>query len=96
VLLASGYIAGGTLCGLIIAFFAMLPNAFLNALNMGRHFGRSFDPSLPSDASGSDLTAAFLDSNFAKLLAVGIFFALAAILYMVGRSKSSELADETG
>src|SRR5262245_22776411 len=37
VLLASGYIAGGTLCGLIIAFFAFLPDSFNDAINVGMH-----------------------------------------------------------
>ena len=43
VLLASGYIAGGTLCGLIVAFFAMgasgdswsLPDNLTDKLNYG-------------------------------------------------------------
>jgi uncharacterized oligopeptide transporter (OPT) family protein len=42
VLLSSGYIAGGTLCGLIIGFFAMLPKGFNDALDLGRHFGRDY------------------------------------------------------
>ncbi len=42
VLLASGYIAGGTLCGLIIAFFAFLPDAFNNALDVGARFGKGY------------------------------------------------------
>ena len=32
VLLSSGYIAGGTLCGLVIAFFTFLPTASTDAL----------------------------------------------------------------
>jgi uncharacterized oligopeptide transporter (OPT) family protein len=36
VLLASGYIAGGTLCGLIIAFFAFLPDSFNAMLDLSR------------------------------------------------------------
>jgi hypothetical protein len=35
VLLASGYIAGGTLCGLIVAFFVFLPDSFNEAINLG-------------------------------------------------------------
>jgi putative OPT family oligopeptide transporter len=34
VLLSSGYIAGGTLCGLIIAFFVFLPDSFNKALDL--------------------------------------------------------------
>ncbi len=37
VLLASGFIAGGTLMGLTILFFAFLPDEFNEALNLGRH-----------------------------------------------------------
>lgn len=43
VLLSSGYIAGGTLCGLIIAFFAFLPEWFNQALDIGRHFGAKYN-----------------------------------------------------
>lgn len=39
ILLGSGYIAGGTLVGLILAFFVLLPEEFNEALNLGRHFG---------------------------------------------------------
>src|SRR5262249_4337168 len=42
VLLSSGYIAGGTLCGLIIGFFAVLPKGFNNALNVGQYFGKDY------------------------------------------------------
>jgi uncharacterized oligopeptide transporter (OPT) family protein len=42
VLLASGYIAGGTLCGLIIAFFAFLPEAFNKTLDVGARFGKEY------------------------------------------------------
>jgi putative OPT family oligopeptide transporter len=37
VLLSSGYIAGGTLCGLIIAFFVFLPKSFNDALDLSRY-----------------------------------------------------------
>jgi uncharacterized oligopeptide transporter (OPT) family protein len=42
VLLSSGFIAGGTLAGLFIAFFAFMPAEFNDALNLGRflpHWG---------------------------------------------------------
>ncbi len=38
ILLSSGYIAGGTLCGLMMAFFAFLPSSFTEALQIGRFF----------------------------------------------------------
>jgi putative OPT family oligopeptide transporter len=37
VLLSSGYIAGGTLCGLIVAFFVFLPDRFNRALDLSRY-----------------------------------------------------------
>jgi putative OPT family oligopeptide transporter len=45
VLLSSGYIAGGTLCGLIIAFFVFLPKYFNDALDLSRHVA-DFDPKI--------------------------------------------------
>jgi hypothetical protein len=48
VLLASGYIAGGTLCGLIIAFFAFLPDAFNKTIDLGAHFGKDYVESDPA------------------------------------------------
>jgi putative OPT family oligopeptide transporter len=79
VLLASGYIAGGTLCGLIIAFFAFLPDWWNEGLNIGRHFGKDWpDEALP-----------------AKVVAVAAFGVLAAVLFVVGRSKSDELTAES-
>jgi hypothetical protein len=42
VLLSSGYIAGGTLCGLIIGFFAMLPKTFNDALNLSPYLVQSW------------------------------------------------------
>jgi putative OPT family oligopeptide transporter len=45
VLLSSGYIAGGTLCGLIIAFFAILPKHFNDALDLSR-FVAAIDPKI--------------------------------------------------
>jgi putative OPT family oligopeptide transporter len=75
VLLASGYIAGGTLCGLIIAFFAFLPDWWNEGLDIGRHLSPYF---------GKDWT----EVDGAKLIAVATFGVLALILFLVGRSKS--------
>jgi putative OPT family oligopeptide transporter len=72
VLLASGYIAGGTLCGLIIAFFAFLPDAFNNALNLTRSLGEDW-------AEKADA---------ARLLAVATFALLTVILLGVGSRKT--------
>jgi putative OPT family oligopeptide transporter len=45
VLLSSGYIAGGTLCGLIIAFFVFLPKNFNDALDLSRYVA-DIDPKI--------------------------------------------------
>jgi len=79
VLLSSGYIAGGTLCGLIIAFFAFLPDKFNEALDLGRHFGKEY-----------------LESTNAKLVALAMFAALAAILAWVGARKTPVETNEIG
>jgi hypothetical protein len=41
VLLSSGYIAGGTVCGLIIAFFTFLPYSFNRNIDFSHLLGRS-------------------------------------------------------
>jgi putative OPT family oligopeptide transporter len=72
VLLASGYIAGGTLCGLIIAFFAFLPEAFNDALDLGRYLGEGWPERAP----------------YAKVAALVAFIVLALILLRVGTRKT--------
>jgi putative OPT family oligopeptide transporter len=47
VLLSSGYIAGGTLCGLIIAFFVFLPDGFNKALDLSQYVSKA-DPKITS------------------------------------------------
>ena len=87
VLLASGYIAGGTLCGLLFGFLVMaasvhflyLPEDLTEKLNFGEHIRTGWE-NLPE----------------AKLLAVAAFGVLAAILFVIGRSKSPELEEESG
>src|SRR5262249_35022065 len=75
VLLASGYIAGGTLCGLIVGFFAMLPAEFNEALNIGKEFfGEAYEESVE-----------------AKITAVATFLVLAVILLRIGSQKSPEI-----
>jgi uncharacterized oligopeptide transporter (OPT) family protein len=80
VLLASGYIAGGTLCGLIIAFFAFLPDAFNEAINLGLHvFGRNGE--WKPDEVG-----------WAKVASVAVFGLLAALLVYVGSRREKPAA----
>ena len=75
VLLSSGYIAGGTLCGLIIAFFVFLPTAFTKTLNLGsQYLGKDY-------AEGK--------TEPAKLVALAMFVILAVILLWVGSRKTN-------
>ena len=73
VLLSSGYIAGGTLCGLIIAFFAFLPEGFNDALKLGRFLGDGYN------APGAVAP---------RIVAVAMFLGLATILAIVGSQKA--------
>jgi hypothetical protein len=75
VLLSSGYIAGGTLCGLIIAFFAFLPEAFNSALDLGQTFWGD----------------KYINSGEAKIVALIAFGVLALILFRVGLQKTPEV-----
>jgi putative OPT family oligopeptide transporter len=65
VLLSSGYIAGGTLVGLIIAFFTFLPKSFNEALDLGQLLGPVWNAT---------------DSPYPKEAAVVAFAALAVAL----------------
>ena len=84
VLLASGYIAGGTLCGLIIAFFAFLPEAFNDAINLGSHLFASADPKTGKMEWKPD------EVEWAKILSVVMFGLLAVFLVYVGTRKQPE------
>ncbi len=76
VLLSSGYIAGGTLCGLLIGFLFMLMPKFLALLNLGRLFGEAYTTD---------------EALAPKILAVLTFSVLAVILLYVGTRKSETL-----
>jgi putative OPT family oligopeptide transporter len=75
VLLSSGYIAGGTLCGLLIGLLIMLlPTKLLAVLNLGsQYFGEVY-------AKG--------ESPSAKITALVMFLILAAILLWIGSRKT--------
>jgi len=81
VLLSSGYIAGGTLCGLVIAFFAFLPDAFNKALDLSPYLGEAYN------TEGSEAP---------KVVALAMFAVLALILLWVGARKSSLPDGEPG
>src|SRR5262249_43249215 len=74
VLMASGYIAGGTLCGLIIVFFVFLPEWFNKALELGKYVSAEW---LTPEAEGP------------KLLALIMFAVLALVLIVVGSRKAA-------
>ncbi len=80
VLLSSGYIAGGTLCGLLIGFLVMLAGGFTKDLDVGSRITESMKASGISGEFGETLTA--------RLLAVAAFLALGVILLWVGSQKS--------
>jgi uncharacterized oligopeptide transporter (OPT) family protein len=73
VLLASGYIAGGTLCGLIIAFFAFLPDWFNKALELNEFLGAAYNE--PNAAAP-------------KVAALIAFIVLAVVLLWVGTRRT--------
>jgi putative OPT family oligopeptide transporter len=72
VLMASGYIAGGTLVGLCLGFLNMNQD-LIETMNLGKHFGTEENP--------------YEDSATARLLAVAAFALLAAILLRIGARK---------
>jgi putative OPT family oligopeptide transporter len=72
VLLSSGYIAGGTLCGLAVGFAVMLlPTSFMDGLDLGQYFREDW-----------------LDTGAAKRVALGAFAILSVVLLHVGSRKT--------
>jgi uncharacterized oligopeptide transporter (OPT) family protein len=83
VLLASGYIAGGTLCGLIVAFFTF-SDELVQAVNLGFQFFAT-----PNEKTGK-MEWKPDDVGWAKVLSVFVFGALAAFLVYIGSRKQQE------
>jgi OPT family oligopeptide transporter len=75
ILLSSGYIAGGTLCGLIIVFFNFLPESFGKAMELG--------PMLFAWDVKKDLTP--------TLVALPMYLVIVAILFVIGLRKQPKL-----
>jgi putative OPT family oligopeptide transporter len=98
VLLSSGYIAGGTLCGLLWGFVLMgasthflgMPENLSDQLNYGEHVGASWGH-LP--ISGA-FTKGWENLPEGKLLAVAAFALIGLILFVIGRKKSPPLEGE--
>jgi uncharacterized oligopeptide transporter (OPT) family protein len=82
VLMASGYIAGGTLCGLVIGFFIFLGDEFNKAIDLGQKiFGATWDV---EKAAGP------------KVLALVMYGLVAAALLYVGTRKGKPGATANG
>jgi putative OPT family oligopeptide transporter len=77
VLLSSGYIAGGTLMGLVLAFFVFLGKKFNDALDLSPNLG---------DAGKEG-------ERYPKVIALAMFVFLAVILLTVGMKKSPEMEE---
>jgi putative OPT family oligopeptide transporter len=97
VLLSSGYIAGGTLCGLLIAFLAFPPlEPVRTALDFSPMLGTPWADAeavaaAPSSAAADTVrSGAWLGSWAAKLAALGAFGVLAAVLAWVGLQRPPE------
>src|SRR5207253_710832 len=88
VLLSSGYIAGGTLCGLILAFCAFSED-LTRAMNVGLHlFG-----TVPKD--GGKVEWKPDEVGWAKAVSLGMFLALGAVLLWVGSRRDPPPAGAT-
>ncbi len=86
VLLCSGYIAGGTLCGLLLGFLIIwIPKTF-DALALAPHF-------LSGDYA-KEYTAG--DATAAKWVAVAVFAVISLILFAIGTRKTPELEADNG
>jgi putative OPT family oligopeptide transporter len=82
VLLSSGYIAGGTLCGLIIAFFAFFQN-LQDAVNLGLHFFGETNAKTGKTEWKPD------EVGWAKVVSLVMFVLLGAYLLWVGSREES-------
>jgi hypothetical protein len=81
VLLASGYIAGGTLCGLLLGMFYMVWPKGLDVLNITGRYSSHY-------AKGETAPS--------KLVALGAFAVLIGVLLWIGKRKSPELGERQG
>jgi uncharacterized oligopeptide transporter (OPT) family protein len=87
ILLASGYIAGGTLCGLLTITFFELFEPLKKSLNLGFHFFASANDEGKLEWNPDEVLAA-------KIAAVVMFGLLGAFLLWVGSRKESPPSNE--
>jgi putative OPT family oligopeptide transporter len=88
VLLSSGYIAGGTLCGLLVGFLKMGASAdvlWLNKKTFEERLNWGLELGGPEYSEG--------ELPMAKLISVAAFLVLGAVLMMIGTKKSPEIPD---
>ena len=91
VLLASGYIAGGTLCGLVVAFFAFLPQSFNDVVNLG---GQLFGEVVIPDPDRPDVRRLKWNPDEVtetKIVSLIAFAVLGLVLLWIGSRKSGPL-----
>jgi putative OPT family oligopeptide transporter len=82
VLLSSGYIAGGTLCGLLLGFLVMLaPKQFFEILDLGKYLGPGY--------AGDEAIAP-------KVVALAMFGLLAVLLVWIGARTSPPVEERNG
>ncbi|HEV3384241.1 MAG TPA: OPT/YSL family transporter [Gemmata sp.] len=89
VLLASGYIAGGTLCGLIVAFFAFLPESFNDGINLGFQLFHYVNVKTGKEEWDPDVVVN------AKKASVILFGLLGAYLMYIGSRKEKRAEAES-
>ena len=110
VLLSSGYIAGGTLIGLVLAFFAFMPDSFNRAMNFSIPLGESYaDPQDVAEAvaeaaneeeaaevRGSLFSEAWIGSTPGRIASVFAFVVLVVIMTLIGVRRNPELESSAG
>ena len=83
ILLASGYIAGGTLCGLFVVTVFNFWESLDKAMNVGLHFFASANEKTGKLEWNPD------ENLTAKVAALATFVVLAAILWAVGKRRAA-------
>jgi putative OPT family oligopeptide transporter len=85
ILLASGFIAGGTLCGLLLSVFYFLPDRYSEAAAIGPQLIENWYSK--KDATVAQLIEIWEEDPSCKILALIMYGVLAAILFWIGTKK---------